>query len=135
MSRAKAPNVRVGAVHIDRRAQLMAKLNEEHPEYVHVFRDSSTPVLELELTGQEFVRNNTYNKEGDGDVMKWRKDSIARIKRDDYEALREQASEESASSVKEVYAGDVENEWKQSDLGRKVAKAKDPKKLGKPGGE
>ena len=135
MSRAKAPKVKVKAVHIDRRAQIIGKLNEENPEYMHVFRDSSTPVLELELTGQEYVRNNTYDEDGDGDVMKWRKDSIARIKREDYDEQREQATEESASSVKEVYAGDVENEWKQSDLGRKVAKAKDPKKLGKPGGE
>ena len=135
MSRAKAPQVKVKAAHVDRRAKIVSELNKDHPEYVHVFRDSSTPVLELELTGQEYVRNNTYDEDGDGDVMKWRKDSIARIKREDYDEQREQATEESASSVKEVYAGDVENEWKTSDLGRKVAKAKDPKKLGKPGGE
>ena len=135
MSRSKAPQVNVKAAHVDRRAQIIGKLNSEHPEYVHVFRDSSTPVLELELTGQEYVRNDTYNKDGDGDVMKWRKDSIARIKREDYDALREQSTEESASSVKEVYTGDVENEWKQSDLGRKVAKAKDPNKLSRDGGE
>jgi hypothetical protein len=134
MARAKAPEVKVSTAHVDRRVQILKDLNKAHPEFVHVFRDSTTPAQELSLTGQEYVRNDTYDENGNGEVTKWRRDSIARIPREVYEAQRRATSEESSSSVKEIYAGQ-DGEWKTSDLGMKVAKAKDPNRIGKRGGE
>ncbi len=134
MPRAKAPKMTVSTAHVDRRAQIVKNLDEEHPEFVHVFREANTPVQELELVGQEYVRNDTYNEDGDKEIMKWRRDAIARIPREQYDAQRSAFTEESASSVKEIYAG-ADDTWVQSDPGRKVAKAKDPKKIGKRGGE
>lgn len=136
MPKAVAPKVRVNTKHVDHRQELVDRLNKEHPEYVHVFRDASTPVAELELASQEYVRNDTYSKDGDAEVMKWRRDAVARIKKDTHDAYREAATEDSAQMVKSMYTGEStpDDEWKVSDSGKKVAKAKDPSEIGKDGG-
>jgi len=135
MAKPVAPKVSVSTKYVDRRRELVDRLNAEHPEFVHVFRDSRTPVEELELAGQEFVRNDTYG-DGNADVMKWRRDSVARMRKADYDAQRDAFTEESASAVKDIYMGDKipDAEWKASDPGRKVAKPKDPSEIGKEGG-
>lgn len=136
MPKAIAPKISVNTKHVDRRRELVNRLNSEHPEYVHVFRNSDTPVEELELAGQEYVRNDTYNKDGDAKVMKWRRDAVARIRRDSYDQYREAITEQSAEEVRPLYKGDStpDDEWKVSDPGRKVAKPKDPNEIGKDGG-
>lgn len=136
MPKAVAPKVSVNTKYVDRRRALVDRLDAEHPGFVHVYRDARTPVEELELCGQEYVRNDTYSKDGNAEVMKWRRDAIARIPRDVYDAQREAMTEQSAQDVRSMYTGEgtPEDEWKLSDPGRKVAKPKDPALIGKDGG-
>ena len=136
MPKSVAPKVGVSTRYVDRRRELINRLDRENPAYTHVFRDSSVTVEELEMSGQEYVRNDTYSKTGNAEVMKWRRDSVARIKRDDYDLQREEMTEDSAQMVKNMYAGEKtpDSEWKVSDPGRRIAKPKDPSEIGKEGG-
>jgi hypothetical protein len=136
MAKAIAPKVTVNAGYVDRRAELINRLNAEHPEYNHVFRDSRVSADDLEISGQELVKNNTYDKDGNAEVMKWRRDSIARMPRKEYDNMRETFTEDSAYGVKDTYKGkDSEDEWKVSDPGKKVATPKRPEDIDKEGGQ
>jgi len=135
MAKAIAPKVTVNAGYVDRRTELIKKLDSEHPEYTHVFRDSRVTADDLEISGQELVKNNTYDKDGNSEPLKWRRDCVARIPKKDYDAMREQFTEDSASNVKSTYKGKGEDEWKVSDPGKKVASPKKPEDIDKEGGQ
>jgi hypothetical protein len=134
MAKAIAPKVTVNAGYVDRRTELIKKLDSEHPEYIHVFRDSRVTGDDLIASGQELVKNNTYDKDGNSEPLKWRRDCVARISRKEYDAMREGYTEDSAGSVEKTYhRGD--DEWKTSDLGKKVAEPKRPEDIDKEGGQ
>jgi len=136
-SRAKAPNVKIKTGHRDIRGEIIADLNEKHPEFVHSFQDVNLMASEMIHMDMEWVRENTYDdKSEDSERIGWRRDKVVRIPRDISEARSNAAGEESAESVESLYCreGVGNDEWKKNTVGRRVRTPKDPTKIGNNGG-
>lgn len=134
-SRAKAPQIKVKTGHRDIRAEIIDDLNKKHPDFVHSFQDVNMMEADMAFYDMEFVKNNTYDKDGDSAIKTWRRDGIARVPRDISEARSNAAGEESAQSVEALYCREGQNEdWKKNTVGRRVRTPKDPTKIGNNGG-
>jgi hypothetical protein len=133
--RPKAPSVDIRRKYVDKRWELVAQLNEAHPEFVHVFRDAKVTNDALRDSGQEIVHKDTYEKGAEHEPLDWRGDLVARAPRADWEAARNAECEESAGDVKSLYCRPENNEnWRDNSPGRRVATPKDPNNIGNIGG-
>ena len=133
--REKAPKVRVKIDYVDKRAEKIKALNREHPEYIHMYQNVDAEESEMRNSYQEWVKNNTYNEKGNGDVMTVRNDGIARVPKEIYDEMRELRTEQSADLVESIYCNKNTNEnWEDNSPGRRIANPKDPTKIGKTGG-
>ena len=126
--RQTAPKVRTKSQFKDRRAELKERLDREHPEFFHTFRNSRVTADDLRVSGQELVTEATYDPKGDaGKPVRWRNDLVARMPKKAHDEMRAEKTEEHASEVEELYrrkSGGNEEEWKPNSAGRRVAQAK-----------
>lgn len=134
--REKAPKgVKVTVGHVDMRKKIIDELNAKHPEYVHSFQSMQVDAEEMELKGQEWVRNNTYSDGEDSSIKKWRRDGIVRTSKELRDAFIEANTERSAKTVEDIYCDKRRNEdWKKNTPGRRERKPKDPKQINNIGG-
>ena len=110
-------------------------MDEEHPEFVHVFRKGTVTKSELDLSGQELVTEATYGEGSESSKIAWRSDLVARMPRKEYQRSRDEHSEEAASDVEALYNRNSGNEeWKDNAVGRRIAKAKKPEDIKIEGG-
>jgi len=146
-ARKKAPKVDIRNMRRrDRREEMLAELDEKHPQYKHVWRDAETSQDDMDLWGYEWVRKDTYDTESkDNDRLGWRRDFIARIPAETYQEMGAVECEESYDMVKEMYCQGTNTDElgrtignedaEKNSPGRKFAKAKNPSEIENLGGQ
>lgn len=134
-ARTKAPKISVKTGWTDQRAAIIDALNKENPEFVHCFQNKEVTQDELVNKDQELVYRDTYSKDDEHEVLKWRNDVVARTPREVFEAQRAAECEQSAMDVQNLYCRPENNDsWKDNSPGRRIASPKDPNQIGNIGG-
>jgi hypothetical protein len=128
-----APKVETRTAYVDKRAEMIDRLDRENPQWKHSFRRADVAKADLDVNGQEIVYEDTYVAGGKkGKPLGWRRDIIARMPREAYDEKRRQHCDMAATDVEALYNRKSGNEaWKDNKPGKRVAK---PKKLGEQDG-
>lgn len=109
--RKTAPSIKVGGGGwVDTRSQVAIGLDEQNPDFVHVWQEGDITLDELKRKGLELVEDSDGSKVHDGP------DVLCRQPRKTYEAIRQAESDESEKFVMKLAGGNV----------RKVRKFADP---------
>ena len=101
-TRKKAPEFDFRSLHKATRTDIIRKLDEEFPEFVHMYQHPKAAagdenlVWEMEQKGQEFVKN------AKGRIITHKVDPVVRQNRKEWEADRKAESDQSRQDVEAV---------------------------------